>query len=142
MEQEFTEQFYQLFESKKYISQLNNESVNVDLNDLPEEVNESLAEGYIRNKFQKQIRGCLREIIEPLPVPVITYYGAPRKPIREISSDDIGKLRTVNGIIVSVIQPKSFIRNACFFCPDCRELMYEPQYSARLTTPTSLSTLL
>ena len=40
MEQEFTEQFYQLFESEKYISQLNNETIDIDLNDLPEEINE------------------------------------------------------------------------------------------------------
>lgn len=53
--------------------------------------------------------------------PNIVYYNAPSKNIRDIDSEDIGKLFRVNGCIISVTSPKSIVKTGVFKCPLCDE---------------------
>ena len=67
----------------------------------------------------------------------VRFRGLPQEtPLRRISSDHIGRLVMVNGIIVRATAVMPLLTKAVFRCRSCGELIYLEQGSQYLRTPT------
>lgn len=76
--------------------------------------------------------GIVREL---RPVQLWFTNVTPHKKIREITSEDIGSLMMVNGVVISITPPHSMIVKAKFRCNICGEVMYEYQDSPTIIKP-------
>ena len=137
------------FTKIKKMVETNSEALTIDINDLDKEMSSELLNSFSESDAHKYIQNACNSIlykewmkekgtfIRGKKEIYIQYVNVPtRKKIREITSDDIGKLISVNGIIISVSSPSSIIKKATFRCINCNDNYIKEQTTDILEYPS------
>lgn len=129
----------ELYAQEKYTAQLEMIKTGItgafvlDMNDLPQEYYNNLVSNYYgdtKKEFENQLSiDCkgVSIVIKNLPV---------TKKIRELDSNDISRINTINGIIISCKSPRSIARELCFVCPSCNDKQKIEQTFHNIIYPT------
>lgn len=113
----------ELFIQEKYTVQLEAiktgtaDAFVLDMNDLPEEYYKNLVSNYY-GETKKEFQSHL-PLNSDIP---ITFKNLPiSRKIRELDSEDISRINTINGIVISCKSPRSIAKILLFKCPnpDC-----------------------
>lgn len=140
MNRELFNDIVELLQNDKYSAQLKEalkkgkETFIIDFGDLNDKSKTVLRTDYgarddIHGSLHKELKQKLNfraaelELKERFEDVMIFFRNVDiRKTIRALSSSDINTLMEINGIVTSLIQPRSILTTATFRCPRCGEL--------------------
>jgi replicative DNA helicase Mcm len=114
---DFCVEYEEKVEERKSIKKNN---IIINISSLDPELKSELIEKYYDSSVRKAIQDKIDSMF--LFKSYIMYDGLDKiTEIRDLSSELIGNLLRIGGVVISVSQPQSIITNAKYFCSTCKE---------------------